>query len=76
MNSLKRSFVFLFATLFVLSCVSAAMAQVVTPRPSQKASVMQTIGSATRFSIIIDVPLFALIGITRSNQHSMRRSLL
>jgi hypothetical protein len=44
MNSLKRSFVFLFATLFVLSCVSAAMAQVVTPRPSQKASVMQTIG--------------------------------
>jgi hypothetical protein len=44
MNSLKRSFVFLFATVFVLSCVNAAMAQVVTPRPSQKASVMQTIG--------------------------------
>ena len=44
MSSLKRSFVFLFATVFVLSCVSAAMAQVVTPRPSQKASVMQTIG--------------------------------
>lgn len=44
MSSLKRSFVFLFAALFVLSCVSVAMAQVVTPRPSQKASVMQTIG--------------------------------
>jgi hypothetical protein len=44
MSSLKRSFVFLFATVFVLSCVSAAMAQAVTPRPSQKASVMQTIG--------------------------------
>src|SRR6476620_4360384 len=44
MSSLKRSFVFLFATAFVLSCVSAAMSQVVTPRPSQKASVMQIIG--------------------------------
>jgi hypothetical protein len=44
MSSLKRSSVFVFATLFVLSCVSAAMAQVVVPRPSQKASVMQTIG--------------------------------
>ena len=44
MSSLKRSFVFLLATAFVLSCVNAAMAQVVTPRPSQKASVMQTIG--------------------------------
>jgi Protein of unknown function (DUF2911) len=44
MSSLKRSSVFAFASLFVLSCVSAAMAQVVVPRPSQKASVMQTIG--------------------------------
>lgn len=44
MSSLKRSLVFVFVSLFVLSCVSAAMAQVVVPRPSQKASVMQTIG--------------------------------
>jgi Protein of unknown function (DUF2911) len=44
MSSLNRSLVFVFASLFVLSCVSAAMAQVVLPRPSQKASVMQTIG--------------------------------
>ena len=44
MSSLKRNAVFVFATLFVLSCVSAAMAQVVVPRPSQKASVTQTIG--------------------------------
>src|SRR6185295_304963 len=44
MISLKRSFLFLFATMFALICVSAAMSQVVTPRPSQKASVTQTIG--------------------------------
>ena len=44
MSSVKRSLVFVFVSLFVLSCVSAAMAQVVVPRPSQKASVMQTIG--------------------------------
>ena len=44
MSSLKRNAVFVFASLFVLSCVSAAMAQVVVPRPSQKASVTQTIG--------------------------------
>ena len=44
MSSLKRSFAFVSAVLFVLSCISVAMAQVVTPRPSQKASVMQTIG--------------------------------
>jgi hypothetical protein len=44
MSSLKRSLLFVFATLFVFSCVGAAMAQVVVPRPSQKASVMQTIG--------------------------------
>ena len=44
MSSLKRNLVFVFAALFVSGCVSAAMAQVVLPRPSQKASVMQTIG--------------------------------
>ena len=44
MSSLKRSLVFVFAALFVFSCVGAAMAQVVLPRPSQKASVTQTIG--------------------------------
>ena len=44
MSSLKRSLVFVFATLFVFGCISAVMAQVVTPRPSQKSSVMQTIG--------------------------------
>lgn len=44
MSSLKHRLVFVFATLFVFSCVSAAMAQVVLPRPSQKATVMQTIG--------------------------------
>jgi hypothetical protein len=40
----KRSSNFLFATVLVVSCISAAFAQVVTPRPSQKASVTQTIG--------------------------------
>jgi len=44
MSALKRNSVFLFAALFVLSCVNAIDAQVVTPRPSQKASVMQTVG--------------------------------
>lgn len=44
MSSLKRNFVFLFAALFALSCAGVAKSQVVTPRPSQKASVMQTIG--------------------------------
>lgn len=44
MSSLKRSYASLLAALFVLcACVSVA-AQVRTPRPSQKASVMQTIG--------------------------------
>jgi len=42
--SLKRSSILAFATLFILSCVAAATAQVTTPRPSQKATVMQTIG--------------------------------
>jgi hypothetical protein len=44
MNSLKRSLVFSTVAVFVFSCVSVATAQVVTPRPSQKACVMQTIG--------------------------------
>lgn len=44
MSSLKRSSVSLFVVLFVLCCASAAFAQVVTPRPSQMASVMQRIG--------------------------------
>jgi len=44
MNSLKRSLLFSTAAVFVLSCISVATAQVVTPRPSQKASVLQTIG--------------------------------
>jgi len=44
MSPLKRSLVFSVVALFVLSCVSVVTAQVVTPRPSQKASVMQTIG--------------------------------
>src|SRR5688572_2975602 len=44
MSSLKRSYASLLSALFVLcACVSVA-AQVRTPRPSQKASVMQTIG--------------------------------
>ncbi len=46
MSSLKRSSVSLFVVVFVLCCASAAFAQtVVTPRPSQKASVMQRIGA-------------------------------
>src|ERR1044072_1212681 len=46
MSSLKRSSVSLFVVLFVLCCAGAAFAQtVVTPRPSQKASVMQRIGA-------------------------------
>ena len=44
MKSLKRSSVSLFVVLFVLCCASAVFAQVVTPRPSQMASVMQRIG--------------------------------
>ena len=45
MSSLKRSSVSLFVVLFVLCCAGAAFAQVVTPRPSQAASVMQRIGA-------------------------------
>src|SRR5262249_53485603 len=43
MSSLKRSCSFL-AALCVLCFVAAASAQIQTPRPSQKASVMQRIG--------------------------------
>jgi hypothetical protein len=42
MSSLKRSSV--FAVMFVLCFAASAFAQVSLPRPSQKASVMQTIG--------------------------------
>lgn len=45
MNSLKRSSISFFAVLFVLCLAVSASAQVVIPRPSQKASVMQRIGA-------------------------------
>ena len=44
MSSLKRSSVSFFAVLFVLCFAVSAFAQITVPRPSQKASVMQTIG--------------------------------
>jgi hypothetical protein len=44
MSCLKRSSVSLFAVLFVLCSGISVLAQVETPRPSQKASVMQRIG--------------------------------
>src|SRR4029078_10938050 len=44
MSFLRRSFILIGAALLVFGSVSAAMAQVVTPRPSQKAIVMQTVG--------------------------------
>ena len=44
MISLKRSFAFLSGALFVCSSITIAAAQVPTPRPSQKATVMQRIG--------------------------------
>src|SRR5690349_7484172 len=44
MSSLKRTSVSLFAILFVLCAGISVLAQVETPRPSQKASVMQRIG--------------------------------
>ena len=44
MHYLKRSSVSLFVVLFILCFGVAALAQVVTPRPSQKASVMQRVG--------------------------------
>ena len=44
MSSLNRSSISFFAVLFVLGFAVSASAQVVTPQPSQKASVMQRIG--------------------------------
>jgi len=44
MSSLKRSYISFFAVLLTLSCGALALSQVRVPRPSQKASVMQTIG--------------------------------
>ena len=44
MTSLKRNSVSLFAILFVLGSGISVLAQVSTPRPSQKASVMQRVG--------------------------------
>jgi len=44
MSSLKRSSISFFAVLFVLGFAISASAQVITPQPSQKASVMQRIG--------------------------------
>ena len=44
MSSVKRSSVSLFAVLFILCAGVPALAQVETPRPSQKASVMQRVG--------------------------------
>jgi len=41
---MKRSATFLFVVVFLLSCAGIATAQVTVPRPSQKASVMQTVG--------------------------------
>lgn len=45
MSSLKRSSLIVFVVLFVLSVAVSVSAQVVLPRPSQKASVMQRIGA-------------------------------
>ena len=44
MSSLKRSFVFFVAIVSVLCLGGSAFGQVVTPRPSQTASVMQRVG--------------------------------
>src|SRR5258705_2968901 len=44
MSSLKRSYISFFAVLLTLSFGGSALSQVRVPRPSQKASVMQTIG--------------------------------
>jgi len=45
MSSLKRSSVSLFVVLFILCFAGLVSAQVITPRPSQAASVMQRIGA-------------------------------
>lgn len=55
MSYLKRSSISFFAALFVLCLAPSATAQVVTPRPSQKASVMQRIG-ATDITITYSRP--------------------
>ena len=44
MNTLKRFYISFFAVLLVLSGALIVSAQIQAPRPSQKASVMQTIG--------------------------------
>src|ERR1700752_664383 len=44
MSSLKRAHISFFATLLVLCFAVSALGQITVPRPSQKASVMQTIG--------------------------------
>jgi hypothetical protein len=44
MSSLKRSSVSMFAVIFVLCFAVSAFAQISVPRPSQKASISQTIG--------------------------------
>src|ERR687889_684338 len=44
MSSLRRSSVFFFAVVFAMCSAASAFAQVRVPRPSQKASVTQTIG--------------------------------
>ena len=44
MSVMKRSYISFFAVLFVLCFTVSAFAQITVPRPSQKASVMQTIG--------------------------------
>jgi hypothetical protein len=44
MNSFRRSSVFFFAVVFAMCFAASAFAQVRVPRPSQKASVTQTVG--------------------------------
>jgi len=44
MKTLRRFYISIFAVLFVLTGALIASAQIRTPRPSAKASVMQTIG--------------------------------
>src|SRR6476620_10558322 len=44
MSPVKHSLLFVTVAAFVFSCITVVSAQVVTPRPSQKASVTQTIG--------------------------------
>src|ERR687889_2303401 len=44
MSSLRRSSVFFFAVVFAMCSAASAFAQVRVPRPSQKASVTQTVG--------------------------------